>query len=345
MEQVKLLSMTAIVTVLVWAGADSLVNETIILPVSFEVASLLRTDVLVELDPADRARLFEVELAGPRGLVEGLERPGPIKLRLGIEDRPTGPVEILLRKEHLKAALAQYSSEFRKVSVVGIQPPSIQVSVDHLVTRDVDITMDRMSLAYDEEPQLKTSTVSVRMRESVVERFTRAGRRLALDISADVERLLKEKAPGTSAQVLVLLNGAELGQDAEISPNPIEVTATLKADRVTADVPTVPIKPVVSFANLSRPYRAVSRDGTPIAVETRTITVTGPAEDVSKLLRGDTRAYGFIHLKEADLAEPGVIKVWTPEFHLPPRIELAKQPDPIEFKLTNISQAESTEGS
>ena len=37
MEQVKLLSMTTMLTVLIWAGADSLVNETAMIRVSIDL--------------------------------------------------------------------------------------------------------------------------------------------------------------------------------------------------------------------------------------------------------------------------------------------------------------------
>jgi hypothetical protein len=107
----------------------------------------------------------------------------------------------------------------------------------------------------------------------------------------------------------------------------------VRADRTTEEIPTVPIKLVVTFANLAKPYRAVARDGTTLTLVTQTVKVAGPTEDVSRLLRGETRAYGFIQLKEADLEVLGVFKAWTPAFHLPPNIELAEPPEPIEFKL------------
>ena len=339
MEQVKLLSMTTIVTVLIWAAADSLVNETATLRVAFEVVPLGGTDMLVDIEPADESRVYEVEVFGPRRLAEDVQGSAPLAVRLGIEDRPTGLATIALTRNRLKTALTeQHSTEFSKLSVVSVQPPELRVMVDHMVTRNVDVTLNRLTLAYEEEPQLERTLAGVRMRESICNELTQSGRRPSVDIAADVERLLKERPEGQRAQVSVLLDSRSFGPGAELTPNKIDVTATVKADRVTVDVPTVPIKPVVSFANLDRPYKAVTPDGSPISVETRTIKVAGPTEDVARLLRGETRAYGLIHLKEADFAELGVMKAWTPEFHLPPNVELAKPPDPIEFKLIDATQ-------
>ena len=103
----------------------------------------------------------------------------------------------------------------------------------------------------------------------------------------------------------------------------------------------MPILLAVSFANLEKPYRPVTRDGAPLELEARTITVTGPSEEVAKLVRGDTRAYGIIRLKEVDLEELGVVKLTTPEYHLPPGVELAEPPQPVEFKLIDATPGES----
>ena len=62
MEQVKLLSMTVLLTVLIWAAADSLVNEVVSIRVSFEVEPVADPDMLVEFDPATMTRWVEVQV-------------------------------------------------------------------------------------------------------------------------------------------------------------------------------------------------------------------------------------------------------------------------------------------
>ena len=54
-----------------------------------------------------------------------------------------------------------------------------------------------------------------------------------------------------------------------------------------------------------------------------------------------TRAYGIIQLKEDDLEQLGILKLMTPEYHLPRGIELAEEPSPIEFKLIHDSVTEN----
>jgi hypothetical protein len=236
--------------------------------------------------------------------------------------------------------MAEQWNEFRKLTIVSVQPDTLPVIVDHWITKDVDVVMKRLTLAYDLEPQLQRTPVTARLRESRLNELP-PGQTLNIDVAADVERLLKEQPAGKRVTIPVTLDSRPFGPDAELTPGTIEVTATVKAQRTTAQVPTVPILFAVSFPNLEKPYRAVTRDGAPLSLVTQTITVTGPTDEVTRLLRGATRAYGIIRLKEDDLDQIDVLKLITPEYHLPRGIELAEEPPSIEFKLTNTASTET----
>ena len=337
MEQVKLLSMTAVLASLIWAAADSLVNETVTARVSFDVQPQASREMLIEIDPEAQSRWYEVQISGPRKTIESIEEP--LKVRLLIPDRPTGPASIPLDRETIKRAIVEERGEFRKLTIISVQPSTLPVNVDHMVTQKLAVILPRLTLAYDEEPQPRQMFVTVEMRETWYQGLSPTGQS-QIDIAAKVEKALREMAPGKRHDFPVLLDAASYGPGAKLTPDTIHVTAKIKADRTTEEIPTVPIKLVVSFANIAKPYHAVARDGTTLTLETQTIKVTGPTEDVSRLLRGETRAYGLIQLKEADLEVLGVFKAWTPDFHLPPNIELAELPRPIEFKLIGDTRTE-----
>lgn len=336
MEQVKLLSITVVLTGLIWAGADSLVNEQVTLSLPVDVAPAPGApDLIVELEqPGD---LYEVVVSGPRKLVEDLTQRFQ-RARLRIADRPTGKAAVTLDRVMVKQALAEQWKDFRKLTVLSVQPNSLPLKIDHWVTRDVDVVLRRFGLSYDVEPQVQPTTVSVRMRESVLAQMA-TGQAMQIDIAADVERLLKERPAGESVTLPVQLDARRFGASAELTPASVEVTATVKAQRRTAVIPTVPILVAVSFANLEKPYSAVSRDGSPLTLVTQAITVTGPIEEVSRLERGATRVYGIIHLKQEDLERADSLRLMTPDYHLPQGIVLTETPAPIEFKLVPIAAA------
>lgn len=335
MEQVKLLSMTVVLTVLIWASANSLVNEAGSVNVTFQVVPAAGASDMI-LEPAAPREPFAVQFFGPRRIVEAARAQSPLNIRLRIPDRPTGPDRIPLERHMLKREMAEQFNEFRKLTIVSVEPNTLPVTVDHWITRDVDIVSNRLTLAYDVEPQFKRSSTTVRMRESVFKELP-AGRPLQIDLAVDIERLLKEQPAGESVTIPVTLDSRPFGPDAELSPGTIEVTATVKARRSTAKISTVPILVAVSFPNLEKPYHAVTRDGSPLSLVTQTITVTGPTDEVTRLVQGTTRAYGIIHLKEDDLERLNVLKLMTPEYHLPEGISLAEEPPPIEFQLTDAS--------
>ena len=336
MEQAKLLSMTAVLALLIWASADSLVNETVSVRVSFNVEPQADADMIVEIDPEAQSRWHEVQISGPRKTIESIEEP--LEVRLLISDRPTGPASIPLDREMVKRALGEERSEFRRLTIISVQPSVVPIRVDHWVSHELAITLQRLTLAYQEVPQPRQMSTTVQMRESWY-RSLSPTEQSQIDIAAKVEGTLRGRPPGERQDVLVHLDVGPYGPGAELKPPTIQVTAKVKADRTTEQIPTVPIKLAVSFVNLAKPYYAVARDGTTLTLETQTINVAGPTEDVARLLRGETRAFGFIQLKEADLEELGVFKAWIPSFHLPPNIELAEPPHPIEFKLIHAASA------
>ena len=340
MEQVKLLSTTALLTVFIWAGADSLVNEVVSIRVSFEVEPVSNPNMLVELDLAAKTRWIDVQVSGPRKIIEDIQEHEPLTVRLRIEDRAAGTHDLVLDRDLLRRALREQGKAFDHLTVLSADPPSVRVVIDHMVTRELDITLNRLSLPYDEEPTPKNLFTTLRVRESRFNDLPRPMLKSQLDISSEVERLLRNKPRGKTASVTVLLDSRIYGPGATLTPNRVEVDAIVKADRAEAKIPTVPIKLVISFSNLPKRFRAIGRDQSSLTLVTQTIEVEGPAEDVDRLILGETRAYGFIQLKQADLEELDTYKAWLPEFYLPERISLARPPKPIEFKLVRPTAAD-----
>ena len=330
MEQAKLLSLTTVLTVLIWITADSLVNETVSVPVSFEVVPAGgAADRIVEL--AAEAGPFQLQISGPQKSVAQIQANTALSIRLEIPDFPTGPVPLLVEE-----LLKDQWHEYPKVSILSVQPPQLPILVDRMLTREVGITLQRLTLAYDVKPQLRQTSVTARLRESHFRQMAREGQLPPLDISADVERLLKEQPVGQNVTVPVTLDTRLLGPSAVLTPGTVEVRATVTAQRTTAEIPTVPILLAASFANFEKSYRAALRDGRELV--TQTIRVSGPTDAVRRLVRGETRAYGIVQLKDEHFSDPGVFKLLTPDFHLPPGIELAEKPVPVEFKLVDIAE-------
>jgi len=332
MEQVKLLSITALLSVVIWLGADSLVNET----VTVELALTLRPDsakstMLVE--PVGGRAIVELNVYGPRRIVEDLRQGGRVEAALRVSERPTGIATINLSPEALSRELSGQIREFSKLSIVSVRPQTLKVRVDHLVEREADVVLSNLTLPYETEPQVTPPTVVAHMRESRLLEWQATGRPIEIDLSSEVDRQFQERERGESHEVSIKLDPREYGPNATFEPESVQVTAVVQARRDMREIPTVPIMVAVSFDKLGRAFRAVATDGTPLELVTRTIVVEGPTDVIARLVRGETRAFGVIRLREEDLDDPDSVKVIKPEVFLPPGISQVGSVEPVELKL------------
>ncbi len=240
MEQVKLLSMTAVLTLLIWAAADSLVSETVTVTATFEFVPASGDSTML-IDAPEGAGSCELEISGPRKAVEAVQAQSPLTARIRLSDLPTGPATIALERDALARALGEAVREFRKLTIIATRPASVRVVVDHVVTVPVNLNLARLTMRYDVEPQLARTAVDVRMRESRYRELAAGGEAIQLDLSPDVDRLFRDQPEGESVTIPVTLDGRSFGPDAVLDPQTVGVTAAIKARRSTQDVPTVPI--------------------------------------------------------------------------------------------------------
>lgn len=332
MAQVKLLSMTAVLTALIWASADRLVNEDATVEITITpVPAAPESGMVVAFSP-QRPATFELQVSGPRRAVETLQARENLTLRFPVPEYPTGERSIQIDTTLLRSELAQRWSEFARLHVASIDPPKLDLVIDHFVKRSAVVEARALTLAYDSEPQVLRAVTSVLLRESALSVLP-DGEAIQIDIGPDIERRLRDKPFGRSTTVTVPLDVRRFGPGATITPPALEVTATVRSQQRVDQIPTVPVLVALSFANLDMSFRAIGRDGNPISLVTRTITVTGPPDAVARLARGETRAYGIIRIKEDDWREKNQLKLYSPDYHLPPQVELAADPDPVELQL------------
>lgn len=337
-EQAKLLITTALITGLVWWGADSLVTEKDSIAVLLEPRPTSPASNMLVSVPSE-APGVTLEIAGPRKLIEEIRSRSPLRIRLAVPDRPTGPGFLSLDRVAVRQALAEQRGEFGKLSVVSVQPDALPIVVDHVVSKDIALTAKRLTMAYEVEPQIQRPTASLRLRQSILESLG-SEQLLQLEIGPDLEKALRDQPPGRSVTVTVPLSidGRRFGSDAVIDPATAEVTVTLRSVRSQIQIPTVPILFAMSPGNLEKPLRVLGNDDQPLPLLTQALSLSGAPEDILRLQQGDRPLFGVIRVRQEDLELPGVVKVVIPEFNLPKGIEFANPPQPVEFKLVPVPQ-------
>lgn len=328
--------MTVVLTALIWASADRLVNEDVIIEITITPIAASSDSGMVVTGSAIQASSFELQVSGPRRAVATLQARENLMMRFPVPEFPTGGRTIPIDPEALRSELAQRWSEFSRLHVASIEPPNLQVDIDHFVERSVKVEARTLTLSYESEPQVERATTILRLRESVLNSLP-DGESLQVDIGPDIERRLRGRPFGRSATVTIPFDARRFGDGASMAPPSLDVTATVRSQHRVEQIPTVPVLIALSFANLDASFRAVGRDGNAISLVTRTIMVTGPPEAVARLARGETKAYGIIRIKEDDLRDTNQLRMYAPDYHLPPQLELTEDPDPVELQLVLAS--------
>lgn len=327
-NRIKLLLMTLVLTVLIWATADSLVNEQINVKAELKLLPELGSSMLVE-QPQDTGPL-ELELFGPRRVIDSL--PIPLEIDIRLFSRAPGRYELDLRE-----LLLDRWDDYPRLAIGQVTPGKTLVVIDQLVEADVRLILVDEGGAYQVAPRLDRDTVKVRMRQSVLDDKRERGETLSLEINA--ARSLRDQPTGKQVTVEVPISPdpAIFGTDCEVLTRTVRLSATLTSDRREGTISTCPIQVAVSFANFGKPFKLFDDKGEQVTLLTRTIRVEGPSQTVAALLAGD-RPVGIIRLKGADFDQPGVLRPFPIEFQLPQGVRFVpgSEPEPVRLRLEPV---------
>lgn len=332
MEQVKLLSTTAVFTLLIWIGADQLLTVSATVDVVLSVAPAASdSTMLVSLIPPSPT--VRVQVSGPRRVVSELEEASPIDVTI-----PVAELEPAERKTlgNLADLLEARRSELRDLTIEAVEPPSVNMVVDRWVSQPVALVIRRpLTLTYNVEPRLEPSQITVEMSELHRRRLGEKARQIELDVEPD----LRGQPRGEPVTIGLPIPLSAFGPRAKASVETVQVIATLgAAQRRTVVVPTVPIRLAPAFSAFGRPLRA-TLPGSESTLVTRTLELTGADEVLNRLDPKNTRIYGVIVLTEADYERPGQTLVKVPEFVLPAGLEIVGEVEPVSFQLEPVPAA------
>ena len=327
MQQVKLITATGVLTLLIWTTANQLLSESIEVQVTVKPAPTGDSRMMVATDPPDQ-NTFRIRLRGPRRIVDQVRKGGLQGVSLPVRDLPNGvyPIDV-------KEQLSGHPDQFYGLRIEAVEPAVVNVVIDHLVTRMMPVHIERGALEYEVPPTVEPAEVEVEISELALAELGPAKRRISLDVAA----LLRHRPKGQALEIPGVRLPPEVdGVNVRLAPNTVTVYATLRERSKTATIAAVPVHVAASFEVFSR-FRVETRDGSTLI--TRAITVRGPPEAVDRLVAGGTRATGLIFLTGELAALPEEYHELEPTFDLPAGVELAGPVAPVEFRLVPIAGA------
>jgi hypothetical protein len=322
-DQVKLVSVTAALTVLIWAYAARLDRGEESLPVQLEVVTPPGSDLVAEiLRPAKRRATVRV-----RGSNAALREVRQLResQELIIEWRLSPDVQPGLVSEQI-GVVVQRHPLFADLKVLEANPETVKARVYRYVTVELPVRFQVGAYSLVGEPQVEPRTADVRVLES-------SWNALALDrrqLQVSLVDYLRNKPEGALLEFDAVLPNQIGGLPVTTEPGAVHVTLTLRGQ--TREVPLAPVVIKLAVAkDLWEVYRPEFKD--PAAWRTEIVAV-GPSDAIARLRANDV--LGIIDVTSADVTSDGSYRIRRPEFILPPGVQLKGQPPEIEFRLVPI---------
>ena len=325
MQRIRLLGMTVLLTVMVWAVADHSLTETATVRVKLSLIPTGQQMQVTQVGPTDQA--FEVRVSGRKTVIAQLKSRGVLPVRLRISSRAPGTYAVQLLDE-----IRSQQSELSNVIIQSVSPAFVQMLVDRDMTVTMPIQVLPGSWEYELSPMVEPAEVRVTISE--LEYSQPGSHNLAVPLESDA--YIRQAEPGvlcsTTVPVpLTAVAGSRRVSLRQVEPPSVTLRYKLKEQRRTATIPAVPIKFEAS-QDIFNGYEVEVRDGG--AVVTQPVTIKGPPAVVERILAGEIKLTGTISLTAADKANPGAYRYVTPRFALPANVELVGAPEPIEFCLS-----------
>lgn len=292
-NQIKTVVLVSLVTMLVWVFAEGESLRTDELTATIELG-LEGSSRLVRLDEGEsfdgRVRLrVQGATASLDQLRESLRDQIVLTTHeLGNESRPVQLVEALRRHKVFQGT---------GVRLVEVDPPTIRIVVETLVTRPVRVRVEAGDAVLDGQPTIEPPEVSLRMPERLAD-----SQEWTIDAAVSGESLAR-LVPGraeTIASVPVEVPAALRGvAGVVVLPGSVAVTLTLRTQTATGTIESVPIDVRVPLAVSGKYVVTVVPGGEFLAG----VRVRGPREAVDRAISGVGRIAAEIYLSPDELAQ------------------------------------------
>lgn len=323
-SQLKLLSTTVVLTLLIWVTADELqiVTAPLTLEVRFEPREPGST---MQVLPIKAPALVKVQVSGTRRAVARAQARDPLPITIQLPDRPS---IARTQVDQLAELLREQPGPLRDLVLQSVQTPSVDVRIDRMMEVNVPVTVRRPTqLSFDTGPVLAPEQVRVRLWETVLKDL--GGGVPPIEVSVD--DYLRDQPRDQTFSVAVPITVRGCGPDASCEPSTVRATGKLAPPSVEQRLlNTVAIRACVSFENLRRGIMVDVEGGGQVA------TLALKVEGTREALETTSSLYGVINLREDDLRNVGQTLEMTPDFILPPGVKLVGPQPKVRLTIRSI---------
>lgn len=316
-ERIKTISLVSIITLLVWvfAEAESLQRRDVRFTLQF--VSDAASERAIQSDESFRGAIT-VGFSGSAGAfvpAEELSRAGPLSLAIGSPGIPATPGEYVVSlRDALRADPA-----LRKLglTVERVEPATVRVHVEAMEVRTARVVVDVGDSELEGVPEVRPATVKVFLPADAAGAAGSTIEVFAPLRPEDLARLLAGRRETVPQVRLELPAALKNKRSARIEPPTASVTLAVRKRQSSIELTGVPIQVRMAPGELTRWDVTIPEQDRFIPK----VTVSGPADLIDQVKRGEIKVAGTVNLSFEDL-EKGITQKEVVFSELPSLLKL-----------------------
>lgn len=300
-ERIKTILLVSVITVLVWVFAEAESLQRRDLRFSLQFLSDAPNERAVQPEESFRGTIT-ISFSGSASTfatVEELSRAGPLSLTIGSPGVPASPGEHVVS---LRDALRS-DQTLRKLGLTidRVEPPTVTIHVESMEVRTARVVADVGDSDLDGVPEVKPATVKVYLPTDIAGAVGSTPEVFATLRQDDIGRLLAGRRETVSGVRLELPIALKNKRSVRIEPPTASVTLTVRNRQASTELTGVPVQVRMAPGELALWDVSIPEQDRFIPK----VTVSGPAELVDRVKRGEIKIVASVNLSFEDL-EKGI---------------------------------------
>ncbi|MBX3381269.1 MAG: hypothetical protein KF805_14335 [Phycisphaeraceae bacterium] len=301
LDNIKTILLVSVITVLVWVFAEAETLQRREVRFTLQFVSDAPTERAIQSEDSFRGTVT-VSFSGSAAAftpAEELARSGPLTFAIGSPGIPASPGEYVISLRDAMRA----DPTLRKLGLTidRVEPPTVRVHVEAMEMRTARVVVDVGDSELDGVPEVRPATVKLYLPSDVAGAAGSTPEVFATLRPEDLARLLAGRRETVSQVRLELPIALKNKRAARIEPPTASVTLAVRKRQATAELTGVPVQVRIAPGELSRWDISIPEQDRFIPK----VTVSGPADYVDQVKRGEIKVVATINLSFEDL-EKGV---------------------------------------
>lgn len=297
------IALVVALSIAVWTFAEArsltLATRTVTLVLTAPAGSTLTA--WSEPDTTRRVTV-SLQLQGSRAALDRAEQrlSEPVELVIG----DGLPASVGRESVSLRDALRDHSAFDRlAVSLVDVTPQSIEVRIDEMVEKTVNVNVVASGADFDSPPIAEPAAITVTGPASILNATVVES--LDATVSSSQRALLRDGSTTEVPSIPVSIPDAWQSELVRVSPTSVKATIALRSTIESHEVPSVPVMVRLSPTQMQQwRVRVAPEDG-----YLRDVIVSGPAQAIEAIIAGRQRVVATLQLESVELtAGPAVFE-------------------------------------